>query len=435
MRRIINSLLIFCLTLISFFPQTGYAASVDEGGYHDLSRKVTWYIYFEKELDKSTITSESVRVVDQDNKNVSMRLSYSAKNKYISVRSTNLYQPKASYTLHVGPGIRYVDGDPAGSMVIPFSTGTSSSTKSVKVDYTPTQGGQGDLAEVLRLVQRLQSEQKQLKEEIKGLQEEVSTLKERIRKLETGKGDKDQTEPIASEFYTIRYPKGYYTDASKMKEHLDKSFKYVFQEFGSYPNIKQLIKEPKPLEVVLYDRPNENADIGLWSLEGMNDGSYRLHLLAQSAHYRNCCTNTGKNFDDQYFLTTTIHEVMSIPLKRVIRQKSSGWNDIYRAPDWFVQGVQEYYGTHYGKDDSIAVMIRNVKNDRSRIVISPSGVRVKGIYDDGAVLVTFLFDTYGKEKMHKLFMSKESTFERAFAAEIGSYSELARAFDNWIARK
>ncbi|WP_314303934.1 Ig-like domain-containing protein [Brevibacillus parabrevis] len=424
-KRITMLVLLVCLIALSVFG-SAFATSSNESGYKGVPLKVSWRIYFDEKLQKNSITDDSVYVEDNKKNKVPIRLSYTTNGNYITVRVADKYLPKTEYRLVITTEVKDANGDDVqGQMTVPFTTGTSSSSTTQKVTFAPDD-------------QEPSTDVKQLQQEIKELKAEIERLQARIRELENGNGggnDQNNT-PLKNEYFTVEYPKGYKKDADAMYKYLELAMKSSKEEFGMLGNVDKWLKDPKPLQVILYDKPTDLANVGLWSLWGNNDGSFTLHLLADSAHSTRCCTNTGKKYDDSYFRTTTVHEIMTIPLRKVIREKSQGWNDIYAAPDWYTQGIEEYFGFHYGEDmDSVNILINNVKKDKSRITFSSNGITARDAYADGTVLAFFLYERYGQDRVHQMFMSKENTWERAFLKEFGSYSDIEKAFHEWLSKR
>ncbi|WP_289137772.1 hypothetical protein [uncultured Brevibacillus sp.] len=399
--------------------------------FSNLSTKTTWKVVFDKDIDSSTVNTNNVTITNKDGKSHSVAVTYNSSKKYIQVKTKTSLTKKDEFLLAF-KNLKDNTGGSLGTMIVHFNTGTSSSTKTQEINYV-SEGGNGDGE-----IDQLREENKKLREENKKLKEEIERLKERIHELENGNGggsDQDNA-PLKNEYFTVEYPKGYKKDADAMYRYLELAMKSSKEEFGKLGNVEQWLKEPKPVQVILYDKPTDLADVGLWSLWGNNDGSFTLHLLAKDAHWSNCCTNTGKTFDDTYFRTTTVHEIMTIPLRKVIREKKQGWNDIYVAPDWFTQGIEEYFGFHYGNDmDSVNILINNVKKDKSRVTFSSKGISARDAYADGTVLSFFLYERYGENRVHKMLMSSESTWEKAFNKEFGSYSDIEKDFNNWISKR
>ncbi|QQE74168.1 Ig-like domain-containing protein [Brevibacillus composti] len=399
--------------------------------YTNLSTKTTWQVTFDKDLDKSTVTTNNITITDKDGNAQSITVTYSTK-KYITVKPKKPLAKKAEFTLKVDQ-IKDKNGNFLGKMEIKFTTGTSTSSKTVKVKFASEETGGGDQTEI----DRLRKENEQLKSQIRSLEAEIERLRERIRELENGggSGDQDNT-PLTHEYFTVTYPKGYKDEANNMYKYMEESVKAAKEEFGNLVDVERWLKQPKPVTIVIHDKPDDKADVGLWSLYGLNDGSFEIHLLGKKAHYVRCCTNVGKEYDDLYFKVTTIHEYLSIPLRKAVGEKKKGWSNLYSAPEWFVQGMEEYYGYHYGNDpETIRILTQRVKDDRNRIKFSSSGITVQGTYEDGAVLAFFLYETYGKTKVQNVLMSKEPKWEKAFLKEFGSYSDMEKAFNNWLSKK
>ncbi len=400
--------------------------------FSNLSTKTKWKIVFDKDFDKSTVNSDNITISKMDNTAQTITVTYNTTKKYIEVKPKIALEKNGEFLLTI-KNLKDSNGDSLGTMTVHFTTNSSSSAKTQEVKFVGSTEDNGDIDQLREENKKLREENNQLKNRIKELEEEIERLEEELAKV--GGGDQDNT-PLTNEYFTIEYPKGFKDDAKKMYKYLEIAVASSKIEFNDMADVDRLLKQPKPLKLKIYDAPNDYADVGHWSIERKDDKSFIIHVLAPKSHYIRCCTNTGRAFDDLYFKTTMIHEYMTLPLRKVLEEKSRGWNGLYTAPEWFVQGIEEYYGYHYGEDmDSVNILIKRVKEDRSSIKFSSDGITVRDPYHQGTVLLFFMYETYGKDKVHSIIQSSEATWEKAFAKEIGTYTEVEKAFEKWLAKK
>jgi hypothetical protein len=116
-KRCISLFLVLTLVLI---PQTVFAYTYkdkDDENYRILSpiKKVEpdkeWKIEFNEELKPSTVNNNNVKVTDDKNRRISVKVIYSKKDKSIKVRPySNSYIPGRTYTLIVEKDVRSIDG-------------------------------------------------------------------------------------------------------------------------------------------------------------------------------------------------------------------------------------------------------------------------------------------------------------------------------------
>jgi hypothetical protein len=132
-----------------------------------------------------------------------------------------------------------------------------------------------------------------------------------------------------------------------------------------------------------------------------------IHLLALSAH-RPATTAVGEPMDENYIFKNLVHEYSTILLEQMTLAKPTGWN-FYGAPSWFVQGYEEYLGLTLSSEHSRNVTFPKYRDlhrqDRNRVT---RAFEVKNPYLDGPVLVEFLHESYGKEKVQAFLMSDKA---------------------------
>lgn len=207
----------------------------------------------------------------------------------------------------------------------------------------------------------------------------------------------------------------------------------VIEEFGYLGGIEKLL-EAGFTTIHVLDEPTSKAGPGMWLIETSSKGS-DLYFLAKSAHKVKCCTNTGKDFDDIYFKGTMIHELDTIVLGGLVGNKSRGWDYFWSAPEWFVQGYEDYLGAKYANDhDKVNTLITRAINNGS-LKIEPNGLTAEGRYNDGLVALQFFHEFYGKEKIHKALLSEEPTFDKALEKEIGDWKKISHDFKTWVNNK
>jgi hypothetical protein len=279
-------------------------------------------------------------------------------------------------------------------------------------------------------------------------EEEIESLKEEsIPKEFEGMINKDYKIPdreydlkhfmwitVETDYYTLHYSPGFSDDALKMYGFLNKAVDATLEEFKKYPEIETLLKD-KRMNVFMLPEPTGWAHEGRWNTNSGNVGDYEflnLRILAFSAYRENRIGTFNEiPMGDDHFLQTTIHEYISPAIKYLTEQRQQGWN-IYSSQVWYHQGQESYLGAKYGNPNALTVYIDTVSKNPDRIAIEGDRIFVENPYIDGTVLVHFMYDTFGKEKMHALLLSEEETFEEAVEKELAPWDELEPMFKEWL---
>jgi hypothetical protein len=75
------------------------------------------------------------------------------------------------------------------------------------------------------------------------------------------------------------------------------------------------------------------------------------------------------------------------------------------------------------------------KDDPDRIDFD-FGVNVKDEYIDGALLLLFMHETFGKERVHAILSSEERRFGRAMVSALGvGLDEFENRWEKWLKKK
>jgi hypothetical protein len=114
-----------------------------------------------------------------------------------------------------------------------------------------------------------------------------------------------------------------------------------------------------------------------------------------------------------------------------------GWR-YYSAPEWFVQGLQEYDAIFHTTDTNRALTARRLfewarKNSNTFACCSPK-LEITDVYNGGATFVAFLAAEFGEDIHARLLRNGARTFEAALADETKPYTspELFEHFQKWL---
>jgi len=157
-----------------------------------------------------------------------------------------------------------------------------------------------------------------------------------------------------------------------------------------------------------------------------------LHLLAPSRH---CGGTTGKGdpFGADYLHKLITHELSTLYLDEITRIKESGWM-FFDAPEWFVQGYEEYiarnHPTNRAREVTKEDYLRRSSSHPSRVSL---GILTRDAYVDGAVLLTFLHEKYSVDAVRNVLASNQPSFWLAVENVLGLGPEsLLDEFNSWI---
>jgi hypothetical protein len=242
---------------------------------------------------------------------------------------------------------------------------------------------------------------------------------------------------LATKYCTIDYSPDKEADARRLAWYVDASLDSMLRELSSTrPGLADglactVFQVPSPLEGVATEglalsiTPNTGRDI-------------QVYVLAQSSYPPTARSMIGTSKDDDYQFKIVGHELSTVLFERLTRDKGTGWF-FHDAPGWFTQGCEEYFGLVHSSGRNRVLLGDYV----ARVIADPNEVRFEGDtlyvrnnYLGGPVLVAFLYDTYGAQRVHTLFTSQKATFHEALAEAIEpNYRALGAKFSVWLSRR
>jgi hypothetical protein len=117
---------------------------------------------------------------------------------------------------------------------------------------------------------------------------------------------------------------------------------------------------------------------------------------------------------------------------------AGGWT-YYSAPQWFVQGLQEYDGIYHttetNRTRTADALMTWARQNADRFACCTKGIELADAYNGGAAFMAFLAAEYGEGVHERLLRSGSATFHEALAGETKPYSqsELFGRFRKWVA--
>lgn len=251
-----------------------------------------------------------------------------------------------------------------------------------------------------------------------------------------------QDQPVTSELVTPYYRIKSYSatkdDAAFARSALDAAIANLLDHFN-HDELEPLLRKVR-VTVHLHATPTPQANEHTATARtGTRDGNVAtyyadIHLLAPSSMPEGLLTSAGLPKDEAYFKRLITHEYSTVPLQLITRAKPEGWR-FSSAPSWFLQGYEEYlaYTASPGdQQEAIKHIINLVKQQPDR-VRADFGLDVTDPYITGAVLVMFMHEHYGSERVHAILTSPEPSFGAAARASLGvSLEEFFVDWQAWI---
>jgi hypothetical protein len=116
---------------------------------------------------------------------------------------------------------------------------------------------------------------------------------------------------------------------------------------------------------------------------------------------------------------------------------TGGWG-YYSAPQWFVQGLQEYDGIYHttetNRTQTVAALMRWARQNEQRFTCCVKGLEFVDPHNGGAAFTAFLAAEFGEGIHARLLRNGARSFDDAFAVETSPFSrmELLERFRRWV---
>jgi hypothetical protein len=243
---------------------------------------------------------------------------------------------------------------------------------------------------------------------------------------------------IRTDFYRLHHAPDREPDAKKVQQLLDASIAALKTEFDGLP-----VADLLTVDCALYLHPKGSGKASEYSVSitTRQDGDKYtavIDLLTPSAYSPTYRSNVGEPAGDDYFAKLVMHEYSTILLERITRTKKGGWS-FYSAPQWFTDGYEEYLGlmrtTPRNRNEVFAKYLATQKADPGRVTFE-FGISVADPYIDGALLLAFMHDEFGRKRVQAILTSREPRFGKALAAGLGvGLDEFQKRWADWLKKK
>ncbi|MCG8560421.1 MAG: hypothetical protein MI824_11525 [Hyphomicrobiales bacterium] len=234
--------------------------------------------------------------------------------------------------------------------------------------------------------------------------------------------------------YDLHYGPGREADAGLVKEFLDTAHAKIAEEFQAHRPTELL--DGIQLDIYLHPKPGEMASEHQATMtSNLRREGYKaaIHLLTPSS-YRMASAGGSRDAKKDYVFRKVVHEVSAVYVQRLILGKPKGWRYDQAAP-WFLQGYDEYLsGIHSrrAQDRTLERYRKLIRQNPGRVRFEGS-IQVRDPYRDGAVLVAFLHDSFGREAVQNIWLSPEDTFEKALTSALRTdYADLETRWRRWL---
>jgi pimeloyl-ACP methyl ester carboxylesterase len=242
---------------------------------------------------------------------------------------------------------------------------------------------------------------------------------------------------VRAAHYGVFYKPGYDSDVPFTRRWLDASEELMKSKYGVTP-------DRYFMSVYLLPAPAGDIDT---NVSGQNqcctNRTGTIRLLARSAPVwktSNLRSSLGlpKSGED-FHAKVIVSEYIPIGHYAVQDSRPAGGWRYYDAPEWFVQGLQEYdaifHSTDRNRTETKAALLDWARTHAGGFACCAQGLQMADVYNGGAAFMTFLATQFGEDVHARLLRDGAPTFAAALANQTSPY-ELPLLFDRfraWLA--
>jgi len=241
--------------------------------------------------------------------------------------------------------------------------------------------------------------------------------------------------------YVVIYQPGSEKDVAFTRRWLDHAEMLMKSKYGVSPIHYHL-------SIYLYPAPADDIDVDqsgqikccTRTAAGLSTGTIKLLALSapvwKTANLRSSL-GLAKSGED-YHAKVLMSEYIPIGHYAVQDARGPGGWQYYDAPEWFVQGLQEYDGIFHTTDTNRTLTAGRLfawaKRNTAKFSCCSPKLQIVDAYNGGATFLAFLADEFGEGIHARLLRSSAKTFDAALDNETKRYSrdELFARFRKWL---
>jgi hypothetical protein len=243
-----------------------------------------------------------------------------------------------------------------------------------------------------------------------------------------------------TEHFSVFYQAGFEQDELFARTWANRAELLMKDKYGVVPRHYRL-------SIYLYPAPApgidvNNARIRCCTSSAAGDSTGTIEMLAPSApamKTSGAISSLGmRKNDESYHAKILMSEYIPVGHYEAQNNRAAGGWSYYTAPNWFVQGLQEYDAIFHTTDTNRDVTARRLTEWAAArpgtFSCCNPGLVISDDYNGGAAFVTFLAAQFGEGIHSKLLRSPLPTFASALSEETKPYSrdELLAKFRSWL---
>jgi len=241
--------------------------------------------------------------------------------------------------------------------------------------------------------------------------------------------------------YTVFYQTGYEKDVEFTKRWLDATEQLMAAKYGVTPDrySMSIYLLPAPADGINTVQSGQNQCC-MTTAAGVRTGTIRL--LAPSAPVWKAANLTSSlalpKTGDDYHAKVLVSEYVPIGHYSAQDSRASGGWQYYSAPEWFVQGLQEYDAIFHSTESNGTMtskrLLQWAKANSTKFSCCSPNLTIAEPYNGGATFMAFLAAEFGEGVHTRLLRNTANTFEAALASETQPYSsqQLFERFRKWL---
>jgi len=241
--------------------------------------------------------------------------------------------------------------------------------------------------------------------------------------------------------YTVFYQAGYDSDVEFTRKWLDATEQLMKAKYGVSPDRyhMSIYLLPAPADGIDTTQSGQNQCCTT-TANGVLTGTIRL--LSRSAPIWKAAALSSSlglpKTGDDYHAKVLVSEYIPIGHYAVQDSRASGGWRYYSAPNWFVQGLQEYDAIFHSTDSNSTMtrqrLLQWAKASSTKFSCCSPNLTTSDAYNGGATIMAFLAAQFGEGVHARLLRNSANTFESALARETEPYSpqQLFEQFRKWL---